>query len=105
MLSLRTDESNYGQADSTTQPLAIDSLDTCSRIGQTLKMKTGSQRWQCGGVASGASEKLRQQNISGGEGEWGGWLLVAEVVGSLDKKDWNTSLRFRTREVPGHLEE
>lgn len=33
MLSLKTDESNCGQAYSATQPLPTDSLDNCSRIG------------------------------------------------------------------------
>lgn len=37
MLSLRTDENNYGQAYGATQPLPTDSLDNCSRIGQTVE--------------------------------------------------------------------
>lgn len=46
-------------------------------------MKTSGQRWQRGGNKNGASEKLRQPDISRARE----WLAVAKVS-RLDKKDY-----------------
>ena len=84
MLSLRTDENNYGQA--ATQPFPTDSLDSCSRIGQAVEYENKQpemtvwwgHEWSFGEIK--AAEHFKG-------GRLGEWLVVAKVVSRLDRKD------------------